>query len=179
MRKIILIIGQSASGKTTYIRKNFLYNHSGIEFIDKPFKLTNLVRAKQKYLLLGHHKGEKRCEGSDELSMAILPQLIEFIKENVNNYDVMIFDGDRINNKKFFEFIASLNIPIDLYILKCSLQESIDRRIKTGSKPSETFVKTTITKSENMKKIGEKLRFNIITINTGKKEDNLMSFIGD
>lgn len=178
MRKIILIIGQSAVGKTTYIRNNFIYNHSDIEFIEKPFKLTNLVRAKQKYLLLGHHKGEKRCEGSDELSMAILPQLIEFVKENVNNYDVMIFDGDRINNKKFFEFVASLNISTDLYILKCSLQESIDRRVKTGSKPSKTFVKTTITKTENMKKIGEKLGFNIITINTGENKNNLMSFVG-
>ena len=179
MNKVIIVIGQSASGKTTYIRNNFLKDYSNVEFIDKPFKLTNLVRAKQKYLLLGHHKGEKRCEGSDELSMAILPQLIEFVKENVNNYDIMIFDGDRINNKKFFEFIASLNISTDLYILKCSLQESIDRRVKTGSKPSETFVKTTITKSNNMKRLAMRLGFKVKVIKTDNSKNCLMSFIGD
>jgi len=181
MKKIILLIGQSCAGKTTYIRNNFLKDYSSINFIDKPFKITEFIKNNdEKWLLLGHHKGEKRCEGSDELSMAILPQLIEFIKENFNTYDVMIFEGDRINNEKFFKFIQSLNKPVELYILTCSLETSLKRRQETGSKPSETFVKTTITKSNNMKKLGMQLGFKVELIKTDdSKSSGLMSFIGD
>ena len=177
MNKVIIVIGQSASGKTTYIRKNYIEDYEK-GFIDKPFKMTRLLRRTEKWLLLGHHQGEKRCEGSDELSMAILPQLIEFVKTHINDYDVMVFDGDRINNEKFFRFVADLNKPVELYVLTCSLQTSIKRREEAGSKPSETFVKTTITKSNNMKRLGIQLGFKVEVIKTDDSQSGLMSFIG-
>lgn len=173
MEKIIIIIGQSASGKTTYIRKNFL--NGNLEFIDQPFKITIVNKGT---LLLGHHRGEKRCEGSDELSMSILPKLIEFIESNINNYSTIIMEGDRITNEKFFRFVHSLNLPVDLYVTSCSLNDSIKRRIQAGSKPSETFVKTTKTKTIRMRNLGRKLGFNIIDIDTSiEKIPTLIDFI--
>ena len=174
MKKCIIIIGPSCAGKTTYIRKNFLSNN--LKFIDEPFKITI---SDEKTLLFGHHKGEKRCEGTDELSMSILPKLMDFIRQNKDKYDIVIAEGDRINNEKFFKFIQSLDILTDLYVITCSVEESVKRRVQTGSKPSETFVKTTKTKALKMRTLGRQLGFNVIDIDTNtKKEPSLMDFIG-
>jgi len=162
MKKIIIVIGQSASGKTTFIKNNFIKK----EITNyTPKKLVKLCKCGN-IILIGHYNIGKRCEGSDTLSYASLPKLIEFIPEIINECDYLVLDGDRISSIKFFNYIASLNIPVDLYFLKCSIEESIKRRINNGSKGSEKFVRTTITKAENMKNYANSLGFNIIKINT-------------
>jgi predicted kinase len=168
MKKAIIIIGQTAGGKTTYIKKQFLSNIKDINYLDKPIKRTEGLLGTDKILMFGHHKGEKRCEGSDELSMSILPQLIEYINKEKGNFDILIAEGDRINNQRFFDFVKSLNIIIELKYFCCSIQESMQRRLETGSNPNETFVKTTRTKSERMKLYAKELGFNVEEINTGK-----------
>lgn len=159
MKNVIIVIGQSCSGKTTYVKNNFLNEASEFKFIDKPFKITLMKKNNDQWILPGHYKGEKRCEGTDELSMGILPKLIEYIKNEKENFDILCVEGDRINNKRFFNFIKTLNVSVSLIYLKCSLEESIKRRIKNNSDPSETFVKTTITKSQNMFLYGHCLGF--------------------
>ena len=171
MKKAIIIIGQSASGKTTYIKNTYLKDCINISFEDKPFKITKMQKDKDRYLLFGHHKGEKRCEGTDELSMSILPQLIEYITANKDNFDILIAEGDRINNEKFFNFIVSLNMPVELYVMRCSLKESLQRRVETGSNASETFVKTTRTKALRMKEVGRNLGFKVTEVKTGKEKE--------
>jgi len=166
LNKIILIIGPSASGKSTYVINNYLKLDAIVK--EKPFKYTIC----NNICLLGDYLVNKRCIGTDTLSMAVLPKLIEFIKENKDKYDILIAEGDRISNRKFFEFISSLNIPVDLYVFNCSLEESIKRRQDSGSNSSETFVKTTITKTNNMKQLGKRLKFNILEKYTGDISKN-------
>ena len=160
MLKIIIIIGQSASGKSTFVKKKFLKKTA--ELIEKPFAHT----IDGGICLLGNYISDRRCVGTDMLSMSVLPKLIEFIKENKKKYDVIIAEGDRINNKRFFSFIHSLDIKVQLYAFSCSLKESIKRRQESGSNPSETFVKSTITKTKNMKLFGKELGFGLIEIKT-------------
>ena len=167
MKEIILVIGQSASGKSTFVLKEFLKNNAIL--IDKPFKHTIVNTT----CLLGDYLADKRCVGTDTLSMAILPQLIDFIKNNINNYERLICEGDRITNPKFFNFIASLKTSVILYFFTCSLKESMERRLNTGSNPSEVFVKTTKTKGLNMKDLGKRLGFKIIEIQTGEENGQL------
>ena len=167
MRKMTVVIGQSASGKTTFITETFLADEV-LALKTKPFKHTEIVR--NNVCLLGDYTTGVRCLGTDTLSMSVLPQLIEFLQENHSRYRHVIADGDRITNARFFNFIASLKIPVDLYVFSCSLAESVRRREATGSAGSEQFVKTTQTKAVNMRALGKRLGFNVIDKYTGKHD---------
>jgi predicted kinase len=158
MKKIILVIGGSATGKTTFIKKEYLtLEHKNIE----PKKLIKCC-VNESTILLGHYNIDKRCEGTDTLSYAALPKLIEYLPTIINKYDLLVAEGDRINNKKFFDLIKSFNIPVEVYYFTTSLQNSLQRRVASGSNSSRDFVRTTITKSVNMLKYATFLGFTII-----------------
>lgn len=161
MNKVVIVIGQSASGKTTFVKENYLVGGDPV-VIEAPIKHT----ISDKTLLLGDYLANRRCVGTDTLSYSALPKIISLIEEKASSIELLVAEGDRINNRKFFEFIKSLNVPVDLYVFSCSLGESIKRRIETGSAGSETFVKTTISKAKNMREFGRKIGFNVIDKNT-------------
>lgn len=169
MKKLIIVIGQSASGKTTFIVDTFI-NRNKITLIDTPVKHT-CVEGKS-ICLLGDYTADRRCLGTDVMSMSILPKLIDFIDDiyKQGKFDIVIVDGDRISNERFFRFAKSLNVPVDLFVFSCSVEESIKRRTETGSNPAKSFVETTRTKSMNMKSLGIKLGFNVQEKNTGTQQ---------
>lgn len=158
--KIIIVIGQSAAGKTTLIKKNFLTSeHKNTN----PAKLIKCCED-GKTLLFGHYNIGKRCEGCDTLSMGVLPALIDYVPKIINKYETIVFDGDRINCKRFFDFIKSLNKEVDVYLCSCSMLESLSRRKLGGSKVSESFVLATLTKSQKMALYASNLGFNLIHV---------------
>lgn len=169
LSKIIIVIGQSASGKSTYVKNNFIKEPPAL--IETPLKHT----VSGTTMLLGDYLVNRRCVGTDTLSYNVLDKIIELVKDGVGKYEVIVAEGDRINNSKFFEEVSKLMIPTTLYVFSCSVEESMKRLSKEGSSIKEPFVKTTKTKSNSMKLLGKRLGFNVITINTGE-ENNLLNF---
>lgn len=167
MDKLSIVIGQSASGKTTFIRETFLKDEK-LSANAKPFKHAEILRTRT--CVLGDYVSDKRCLGTDALSMAVLPQLIAFIQENQDRYKHVIADGDRVTNPRFLNFAKELGVPVDLYVFSCSLSESMNRREATGSERAEKFVKTTQTKAVNMRALGKRLGFNVIDKSTGSQD---------
>lgn len=168
MKHLTIVIGQSASGKTTFVKKMFLKDEE-LTLETEPIKHTTIEGGDMPSIcLLGDYTCGKRCLGTDTLSMSILPKLIDFIKGAKDDFGHFIVEGDRIANEKFFRFAASLSVPVTLYVFSCTLQESINRRVKTGSNPSETFVKTTITKTSRMAALGRKLGWEVIRKSTSE-----------
>lgn len=166
MYKINIIIGQSASGKTTFVKNNFCLEP--LQLVDKPFKHTI---SQAGVCLVGDYTSNKRCCGADLLSMTIQPQIIEFVQNNIAKYNSIVMEGDRINQIRVFNAIANLKVPTKLYYFYCTLEDSCNRRRETGSEANEIFVKITITKSQNMKLYAKKLGFDIEEINTGTKTE--------
>lgn len=158
MTKFVIVIGQSASGKTTFVKEKYL---SALAINENPRKYIKTCYCGNT-LLLGHFNLGIRCEGTDTLSYSALPALIEYLPEVVNSFDTIVAEGDRLNNKRFFIFVKSLNIPVELIYFKCSLEDSIERR----GDASISFVKTTITKSKNMYDFGVSLGFSGRIVNT-------------
>jgi len=152
MKNFIIVIGQSAAGKTTFVKNTFLT--AGENKTENGVKYFTFG----KNLALGHYFINKRCEGTDTMSYSILPKAISFIESKKDLYDTFLAEGDRINCRRFFDFVKSLNVPCDVYLLSCSLEESLKRR----GDDSKTFVKTTITKSLNMAIYAKSLGFNLI-----------------
>ncbi len=161
---IYVIIGQSGSGKTTYVKQIF-FNEKNFRRFDKPIKYT----ITNNNLLIGHYGIGIRCEGSDTLGFNQYRDIMKFVKENIEKFENIVLEGDRINQKETFEFAKTQNAKVYCFI--CSIAESLERLSKAGSKIDEKFVLTTRTKSLNNLSYAKSLKLNTETINTGEKHD--------
>lgn len=143
---IIIIIGQSGAGKSTAVKSNYL--EPNMELKKQPIKHTT----NEETCLIGDYKTDRRCVGTDTLPYDALQDIINFIKQNKDQYERIVAEGDRINNKKFFKNLLKLQEPLKIIIFKCSLEKSKKRL--PNQNPS--FIKTTKTKTENIAKYLEK-----------------------
>lgn len=142
---INVVIGQSGAGKTTFCKRRFFSSACDI--------LTNYpvpVTKSGDIYALGKYGIGKRTEGTDTLSYSALPKIIETVRALIiDGHTDIVMEGDRINNEKMFAFLASLDIPVKLFLIHCKLDTSMQRLRAAGSKISLTFVKCTQTKSRN------------------------------
>ncbi len=140
---IVVIIGQSGGGKTSFAKTQFLQGELKIVNDIVPYTTNGRICAVGKYGI------GKRTEGTDTLpynSGAKIRQLITKLHSEGKN---ILIEGDRINNRAMFEFLRKLNADVKLYLVTCSLETSINRLRAAGSKITLKFVKATKTKSKN------------------------------
>ena len=142
--KIIVVIGASGSGKTTYIENEIIKNRPISDYI-----IDNIpVSIVDDILLFGKYNVDKRCKGCDTLSMSIIDKLILTLEELIDDkkYNTIVIDGDRINNNKMLEFLKHYKRFVEVIYINTPL-DIIFSRLPECNK---TFVKTTYTKSKNM-----------------------------
>lgn len=159
---IYIIIGQSGSGKTTFVKNRFLDGETSVVEDEIPYTVCGNIAA------LGRYNIGKRTEGTDTLSYnsqekikRLLPRLIK------GGYDIVV-EGDRINTPDMFEYIKGLEQEVKLYLVKCSVLTSIERLRAAGSNITITFVKATKTKARKNFQRYAKL-FNGEIINTEER----------
>ena len=142
---INVVIGQSGAGKTTFCKKNFL--SAPCELInDYPVACTKSGNV----YALGKYGIGIRTEGTDTLSYSALPKIIQTINALISDgHNDILLEGDRINNDKMFMFLATVKVPVKLFLISCKLSTSMERLRTAGSKITEKFVKTTKTKASN------------------------------
>lgn len=159
--KLIVVIGQSGSGKTTWVKKNFYSPDMVLETF--PIKHTkNLLTT-----LVGDYTLNQRTLGTDTLPYNFLPKIINFVLEQNKTDKTLIVEGDRINNKKFFDSLIDNGVIFELHYFVCPLEISEQRLRKAGSKQTLPFMKTTKTKSYNIVEYLKTKNINIVTHNTG------------
>ena len=139
---IHVIIGQSGSGKTTFVKNKFLTEEI-IPVVDViPCSVSGIFTA------LGKYDIGVRTEGTDTLAYSAAAKIKEQIKRLTGKEVVM--EGDRINTRSIFKFLESQREPVKLYLLVCSVQTSLNRLRKEGSGITVGFIKTTRSKSRRM-----------------------------
>lgn len=138
---IYIVIGQSGSGKTTFVKQRWLAGDSQIVEGHVPYTLCE-GRA-----LIGKYDVGLRTEGTDTLPYNALPRILKQIDHLYPHMDIVL-EGDRINNRRLFEHILRRGYAAKLYLLRCPLTTSMKRLRAAGSKITPTFVKATRTKSE-------------------------------
>jgi len=140
--KLVYLIGMPGSGKTTVMRE-FMNHFAGWQS-ERPIDLLDTQIAGRIRVLGKYEEGEVYA-GTDRLSMAVAPKAIEWIKTKPNEF--VIGEGDRLNNKGFFEAAGD-----DLTIVHLTVSDDErERRYKErGSDQSESFIKTTQTKCNNI-----------------------------
>ena len=138
-----IVIGQSGSGKTTFVREHFLKGTEPEVYED----IVPLTRAGE-YILIGKYGLDIRTEGTDTLPYNAAPK----IKEQLRRLRgcAVVLEGDRITNPGMMAYIAALGEPTKMYLVKCKIGTSMQRLRAAGSKITPTFVKATRTKSRNV-----------------------------
>lgn len=137
-----IIIGQSGSGKTSFVRDKFIFGEMEVVKDDVYYTKSNGMYA------LGKYGVGIRTEGTDTLPYnaknAIKKQLRKFAKANAD----VVLEGDRINNANMFDYISTLGVEVKLYLVTCSIATSMKRLRAAGSTITPSFVKATKTKSK-------------------------------
>lgn len=138
-----IVIGQSGSGKTTFVRNRFLKSAVPEIYED----IIPLTKAGD-YILLGKYGIGTRTEGTDTLPYNAAPKIKEQLKKLKGKN--VVLEGDRITNNGMMQFISALGEPTKMYITICGISTSMRRLRAAGSTITPTFVKTTRTKSRNV-----------------------------
>lgn len=138
-----VVIGQSGSGKTTFVRDRFLKDAEPEVYED----IIPLTRAGN-YILLGKYGIDIRTEGTDTLPYNAAPKIKQQLRKLKGKN--VVLEGDRITNPGIMQFIATLGEPTKMYLVKCKLATSMSRLRAAGSKITPTFVKATRSKSRNV-----------------------------
>lgn len=140
--KVIYLIGVPGTGKST-VMKEYMKLHGHWE-TDRPIDLLDTHVSGWRRVLGKYEEGET-FSGTDRLSMAVAPKAIEWIKTKPD--EVIVGEGDRLNNAGFFEACGD-----DITIIHLTVSDAErERRYKErGSDQSEKFIQTTRTKCENI-----------------------------
>lgn len=139
---IYIIIGQSGSGKTTFVKQKFLCGETKIIEDIIPYTVCGKIAA------LGRYNIGKRTEGTDTLSYNSQERIKELLLAlTKKGYDI-VMEGDRINTPDMLEYVKAMGTDVKLYLVKCSLLTSMERLQKAGSTITLSFVKATKTKAK-------------------------------
>lgn len=146
MRKIVAVGGVPGTGKTSLFRE-FISKHTWEKV--EPVKLLSSMYCKELDLyIFGKYEEGEVFAGTDRLSMAVQPNAQEFIKTTSSN---VLFEGDRIFNRSFLEFVSELP-NVDLQVIYLTVPQNLleQRYAERGSNQSEVFLKGRETKYNNI-----------------------------
>lgn len=153
--KIIGIGGEPATGKTTLMRELIRRICKGRKQLKKKLKTCKFtVYPESQVIVLGVYDN-KPFGGTDRLSMAVQPDAKNLILNLIDNpeYDnyTILFEGDRLFNLSFINWLKSQNILTFLYILKVGDSILNNRHLERKDKQSSSWL------------IGRKTKVNKIT----------------
>ena len=146
MKKIIALGGEPATGKTTLMWR-IIDSATDWQKIE-PKKTLSAIRSESLDLtILGKYDRSEQFAGTDRLSMSVQPAATEFIKEATGN---ILFEGDRLFNRKFIDAIISCNCLFSLIYIEASASVLCNRHLDRKDTQTETFLKSRRTKYSNI-----------------------------
>jgi len=149
--KIVYLIGQPGSGKST-LMKNFLTSQCTLqETCLKPFKHELYDYNGTNIVSLGL-QNPKTFGGTDTLPFTVITQIKEWLP-SISSDTTIIGEGDRLANEKFFEE-AKKHGDLNVVWLKTPDDVARERRRKRSGKKAqnEAWIKGRITKTRNLAK---------------------------
>jgi len=164
--KIIGIFGEPATGKSA-LMQNIIARYSGWKSL-KWNLVKGLVQEERKILVLGEYSTGEKFGGTDRLAMNAQPHVEKFLETcaKIADYDnyLILFEGDRLSNAKFFEFCQK-NFESRFFALVT--EEAIkEARHASRDNQNKTWLLGRKTKVANLIK-----RFNLQTFNHNVPED--------
>lgn len=130
--RLIYLFGVPGSGKTSVFEA--LTREWTGELIEKPF--AHIVYSNG-VIQLG--KNRKPFGGTDTLSMAVQPMAVSFLKSQ--RPKIVLAEGDRLANGKFFEAAREIGYQLCLWYLDTPMSLAEARREQRGASQNEIWLK--------------------------------------
>lgn len=136
------------TGKTTLMKK-FMSQFEGEWKLERPVELLD-SHVNGNIRILGKYEDGEVFAGTDRLSMAVQPKVLEYLNENESDH--IVFEGDRLTSINLFKQIKSSN-KHQLHILSLVTSDEVrqERYELRGSNQSEKFINGRATKIQNIK----------------------------
>lgn len=99
--------------------------------------------------VLGRYDEGDKFPGTDKLSMAASPAVIEWL-DSPGRADVVLFEGDRLFTGKFLDACAARFEPCHFYILTAETDRLMVRHALRSDAQTPTFIKGRVTKYKNL-----------------------------
>ena len=151
MKTVIAVIGAPGTGKSTLMKEcmsRWEWEHHRTGQLDH-YVSGDLI-------VLGVYPDDEVFGGTDKLSMSIAPQVVEFLDNNQDK--IILFEGDRLNSKKFFHQVLDKGWNLRIVALDVSREERDRRYAERGSDQDPTWLQGRISKVENViKEFGPKV----------------------
>lgn len=146
MKNIIAVGGEPATGKTTLMWR-IIDSATDWQKIEPKKTLSAIHSESLNLTILGKYDRSEQFAGTDRLSMSVQPAATEFIKEATGN---ILFEGDRLFNRKFIDAIISCDCSFSLIYIEASRNELHNRHVDRKDTQTETFLKSRQTKYSNI-----------------------------
>ena len=146
MKNIIAVGGEPATGKTTLMWR-IIDSATDWQKIEPKKTLSAIHSESLNLTILGKYDRSEQFAGTDRLSMSVQPAATEFIKEATGN---ILFEGDRLFNRKFIDAIISCDCSFSLIYIEASRNELHNRHVYRKDTQTETFLKSRQTKYSNI-----------------------------
>jgi dephospho-CoA kinase len=170
MIRILAIGGEPCTGKTTLVKR--FVNECGLSFTKKRVnKLLDLLHNEEKsiYILGVYDDNVGTFQGTDKLSMAVQPDVVDFL--NNLKTGTVIFEGDRLFNNKMMNHLSD-NFGEDLMVLVLKASDDIlnERHIDRNDDQSDSFKQSRRTKVNNIMTNLDLMNHLVVKNNNTKEE---------
>jgi hypothetical protein len=148
--RLVYVIGEPGAGKTTLVDAAL----AGLTRIPQRTPLPHELLCRRSGLSSGvvvaAHLGQQRERfgGTDTLSLSIQPQVVAWMA--THPWPVMVGEGDRLANPRFFDTCRLLGVDLQVVLLDTPPQVAADRRHARGSAQHPGWVAGRITKTRNL-----------------------------
>lgn len=144
MIRVVALAGVPASGKTTLMRRalELLGGPPGGVFPSAPFPSGLLrfhVLPDSRLLILGDYSSPGTFAGTDRLSMAVAPQVTEFLARREWDGWTAAFEGDRLTGGKLLDQVARI-AELWLIVVDVSAEIWQQRQAERGNRQSAAFL---------------------------------------
>lgn len=149
LKKIVVLLGEPASGKTTLTKKL-------LSTFDWPHKFCHRSHGTLRYMLnkerglvvFGNYSLSGMFDGTDALSATVINQAEEYIGGNFGHL-TMFFEGDRLANQRFLNSCKAV-APTDIFFLRASPTTLAERHRARGDSQKASWLKGRATKIFNL-----------------------------
>lgn len=142
----VSVIGVPAAGKTT-LMKQFLSRFDGWEdYSFGKLKYKKAIIKDRKVFVFGIYGGEEVFQGTDKLSMAVQPDVVNFLEIHgkIGN-DLYVMEGDRLNNLKFYKSVLAIKQELKIFELSTpALTVAARQKNRTQSEVFQRRIRTKI-----------------------------------
>jgi len=151
MQKMIAIIGEPGTGKTSLMKRLIESLNVDVTDMKKYMKLVKYHDIGVVKIVGDYSNPTETFSGTDKLAMNVMPVFKEFIIDDINTNSTIIFEGDRLSSSSLFEYYSKIaNTTLHIICLQSTDLEK--RYLDRGSNQNQTFLKGRKTKIRNILK---------------------------